>query len=139
MKRWLVPVSLGVLLILALWGGYQGYARLQALEAQLSVLEGRLAAQEEALKALGERVGRLEEEVFQAPAPPLSLPEVPAAPGVPAWPYAVGVVVVLLLLYLLLRLLRQPQQKAPEEANRSPGLEEARMEDEGAPPPPAKG
>lgn len=139
MKRWLVPTLLGVLVVLALWVGYQGYARLRALEAQISLLEGRLTAQEEALKALGERVGRLEEAVFQAPAPPLSLPEVPVPPGVPAWPYAVGVLVVLLLLYLLLRLLQRPAERPKEEAVTPSSLEEARMEDEGAPPPPPRG
>ncbi len=134
MRRWLIPAALVLLVALGVWGGYWGYARLQALEARLVALENRLSTQEEALKALGERVGKLEGEVFQAPAPPLALPETPAPSQPPAWPYAVGVVVVLLLLYLLLRLVQRPGERSVREGATPSGLEEARMEDEGAPP-----
>ncbi|WP_114312030.1 hypothetical protein [Thermus caldifontis] len=137
MKRWLGLVLLLVALLLAVWAGYQGYARLRALEGRVVALETRVQAQEEALKAVAERVGRLEGEVFKAPAPPLSLPEVPEAPGAPAWPYAVGVVVAAVLLFFLLQLLRGNRGKKEGEAQETPpqeNLEASRMEEEGAPP-----
>lgn len=88
------------------------------------------------MKALSDRLSRVEGEVFKAPSPPLSLPEVPPPQGAPAWPYAVGLLVVLVLLYLVFRLLRQggqrPGKGGEEAASRS--LEEARMEEEGGPP-----
>ncbi|MCS6867517.1 MAG: hypothetical protein NZ846_06105 [Thermus sp.] len=134
MARWLLAALLAFLLVLGLWAGYQGYTRFLALEGKVAALEARVAAQEEALKALGDRVGRLEAEAFQAPTPPLSLPEVPEAPGAPAWPYAVGVVGVVLLLYLALRL--WPRGEKPPREGEKPEVsqEEARMEEEGAPP-----
>lgn len=138
MKRWLgLLVFLAVALLLA-WAGYQGYARLRALEGQVAALANRVQVQEQALKALGDRVGKLEEEVFKTPAPPLSLPEVPTAPSAPTWPYVVGVVVVAVLLFFLLQLLRGNRGKREREAQEAPppeNLEASRMEDEGAPPP----
>jgi cell division protein FtsB len=74
MKRWLSLVLLLVVALLVVWAGYQGYARLRALEGRVTALETRLQAQEQVLKALGERVGKVEEEVFKVPTPPLSLP-----------------------------------------------------------------
>ncbi|MEN2981149.1 MAG: hypothetical protein ABDH20_00575 [Thermus sp.] len=71
MARWLLAALLAFLLVLGLWAGYQGYTRFLALEGKVAALEARVAAQEEALKALGDRVGRLEAEVFQRPRPPL--------------------------------------------------------------------
>ncbi|WP_243030512.1 hypothetical protein [Thermus altitudinis] len=138
MRRWLSLVFLLVAVLLVAWAGYQGYARLRALEGQVTALANRVQVQEQALKALGERVGKLEEEVFKAPAPPLSLPEVPGAPSAPAWPYALGVVVVAVLLFFLLQLLRGNRGKKEGEARETPppqeNLEAARMEEEGAPP-----
>ncbi|GAB5601695.1 hypothetical protein FJNA_02190 [Thermus sp. FJN-A] len=135
MKRWLYA-GLGVLLLLALGLlGYRVYASYQALAARVAGLETRVQAQEEALKALSERLARVEGEVFKAPSPPLSLPEVPQAGQAPAWPYVVGALVVLLLAYLILRLFRT--QEAPGKGREAPvntTLEEARMEEEGAPP-----
>ncbi|WP_135256010.1 hypothetical protein [Thermus caldilimi] len=137
MKRWLSLVLLLVVALLVVWAGYQGYARLRALEGQVAALEAQVQAQEQALKALGDRVGKLEEEVFKAPSPPLSLPEVPKAPSAPAWPYAVGVVVAAVLLFFLLQLLRGSRGKERGEGQGSPSqenLEASRMENEGAPP-----
>ncbi|RTH16613.1 hypothetical protein [Thermus scotoductus] len=137
MKRWLSLVLLLVVALLVVWAGYQGYARLRALEGQVAALESRVQAQEQALKALGDRVGKLEQEVFNAPSPPLSLPEVPKAPSAPAWPYAVGVVVAAVLLFFLLQLLRGNRGKEGAEGQGSSGqenLEASRMENEGAPP-----
>ncbi|MFN4232836.1 hypothetical protein, partial [Thermus sp.] len=138
MKRWLGLILLLVVALLVVWAGYQGYARLRALEGQVAALQARVEAQEQALKALGDRVGRLEEEVFKAPAPPLSLPEVPKAPSAPAWPYAVGVVVAAVLLFFLLQLLRGQREREKVQEPQTPSqenLEASRMEDEGAPPP----
>ncbi|MFN4070589.1 MAG: hypothetical protein ACK4HT_03365 [Thermus caldifontis] len=142
MKRWVGLVLLLVALLLVVWAGYQGYARLRALEGRVVALETRVQAQEEALKAVAERVGRLEGEVFKSPAPPLSLPEVPPPAGAPAWPYAVGVAVVAVLLFLLLRLLkgnREREGKGVQETSSEENLEVSRMEDEGAPPPRREG
>ncbi|WP_105317008.1 hypothetical protein [Thermus tenuipuniceus] len=137
MKRWLSLVLLLVVALLVVWASYQGYARLRALEGQVAALESRVQAQEQVLKALGDRVGKLEQEVFKAPSPPLSLPEVPKAPSAPAWPYAVGVVVAAVLLFFLLQLLRGNRGKEGAEGQGSPGQENhevSRMESEGAPP-----
>jgi len=137
MKRWLGLVLLLAVALLLVWAGYQGYARLRALEGQVAALEDRVQAQEQALKALGDRVAKLEQEVFNAPSPPLSLPEVPKAPSAPAWPYAVGVVVVAVLLFFLLQLLRGNRGKEGSEEQGSLGQENheaSRMENEGAPP-----
>ncbi|HAR68951.1 MAG TPA: hypothetical protein DCR99_04635 [Thermus scotoductus] len=137
MKRWLSLVLLLVVALLVVWAGYQGYARLRALEGQVAALESRVQAQEQALKALGDRVGKLEQEVFNAPSPPLSLPEVPKTPSAPAWPYAVGVVVAAVLLFFLLQLLRGNRGKEGAEGQGSSGQENheaSRMENEGAPP-----
>ncbi|WP_038058922.1 hypothetical protein [Thermus amyloliquefaciens] len=133
MKRWLGLVLLLVAVLLLAWAGYQGYARLLVLEGQVAALETRVQAQEEVLKALAERVGKLEGEVFKAPAPPLSLPEVPATPGAPTWPYVVGVVVAAVLLFFLLQLFRGNREKGVQEVSQE-NPEVSRMEDEGAPP-----
>ncbi|MGC8967915.1 MAG: hypothetical protein ACP5JV_06270 [Thermus sp.] len=106
MKRWFYAlVALAVLVLLG-WGGYRAYASYQGLAARVALLEAKVRAQEEALRALSDRLSRVEGEVFKAPSPPLSLPEVPPPQGAPAWPYAVGLLVVLVLLYLVFRLLR---------------------------------
>jgi threonine/homoserine/homoserine lactone efflux protein len=137
-RRWLWYLLALILVGLLAWGGYAAYASYQGLRAKVAALEARLSAQEEALKGLAERVGKLEEEVFKAPTPPLSLPEVPEAGGAPVWPYAVGVVVAAVLLYLLLRLLRGQEPKAQAPSPASPDLEASRMTDERAPPPPGE-
>ncbi len=136
MKRWLYALlALAVLAFLG-WAGYRAYASYRDLAARVGLLETKVKAQEEALKALSERLSRVEGEVFKAPSPPLSLPEVPAPQEAPAWPYAVGLLVVLVLLYLVFRLLRQGGREPGkrEEETPSPSLEEARMEEEGGPP-----
>ncbi|WP_234553818.1 hypothetical protein [Thermus caliditerrae] len=136
-RRWLTYALLLVVAFFLGWVGYREYVWLQALEGRVASLEARLSAQEDGLRGLADRVGKLEGEVFKAPAPPLSLPAVPEAPGVPAWPYAVGVVVVALLLYLLLRMLQGGGRARATEGTKGENelhSEISRMEDEGAPP-----
>lgn len=135
MKRWLYALLALALLVLLGWAGYEAYASYRDLAARVALLEAKVQAQEEALKGLADRLSRVEGEVFKAPSPPLSLPEVPAPQGAPSWPYVVGLLVVLALLYLVFRLLRQGSRK-PEKTGEAPsqGLEEARMEEEGGPP-----
>ncbi|WP_243093879.1 hypothetical protein [Thermus thalpophilus] len=138
MRKWFWYLLALLLAGLLAWGGYAVYAAYQGLKAKVAALEARVSAQEEAVKGLAERVGKLEEEVFKAPAPPLSLPEVPAGGGAPVWPYAVGVVAAALLLYLLLRLLRGYEAaKASAPTPNPEDLEASRMTEEGGPPPPS--
>jgi hypothetical protein len=91
------------------------------LASRVSALEAQVQAQGETLRALSERLGKVEEEVFNTPAPPISLPEAPEVSGGAAWPYVVGLLLVLLLAYLLLRFLRTPGKGAKEEAPPSSG------------------
>lgn len=130
MRRWLGWI-LGLLaVLLLLWAGFAVWQAYGHLVARVGALEGQVRAQEETLKTLSERLGKLEEEVFKAPAPPLSLPEVPQAPETPTWPFVVGLVLALLLLYLLIRLLRGTSRGSGEQV--SPG--EARVGGEENPP-----
>ena len=125
---WLLAL---VLVLLLAWAGYAVYQGYQSLASRVSALEAQVQAQGETLKTLSERLGKVEEEVFKTPAPPISLPEPSEVTGSSAWPYVVGLLVLLLVLFLVLRLLKRPQEKPREEA--SPSQEEARMAGEGAP------
>ncbi|WP_232822419.1 hypothetical protein [Thermus sediminis] len=130
-----------MLLLLLAWAGLAAFQAYGNLASRVSALEAQLQAQGETLKALSERLGKVEEEVFQAPGPPIGLPEPPQVPGAPVWPYAVGVVLVLILLLLLFRFLRGSGKGASKEeggSSPSPSPEEARMVDEGAPPKPGE-
>jgi hypothetical protein len=110
-----------VLVLLLAWAGYGAYQAYRGLASRVSALEAQVQAQGETLKALSERLGKVEEEVFKTPAPPISLPEAPEVSGGAAWPYVVGLLLVLLLAYLLLRFLRTPEKGAKEEAPPSSG------------------
>lgn len=136
MNRWLGALLFLAAVFVLVWAAYGGYTSLRALEDRVAALETRLSNQEEALRGLADRLGKLEDEVFRAPAPPLSLPELPETPQAPAWPYAVGVVAAALLLYLILKALRGASRERPREgASEAPTeAEVSRMEDEGAPP-----
>ena len=130
-----------VLVLLLAWAGYAVYQGYQSLASRVSALEAQVQAQGETLKTLSERLGKVEEEVFQTPAPPISLPEPSEVTGSPAWPYVAGFLVLLVVLFLVLRLLRRPSKEAPEEVSPSQeaaSTEEARMVDEGAPPMPGE-
>lgn len=72
MRRWLPAVLALVLVAVLVFLGYQAYTAYQGLQARVTALEAQVQGQGEALKALSGRVARLEEEVFRAPAEPLS-------------------------------------------------------------------
>jgi len=138
MKRWLYPLLALAILVLLVLAGYWAYASYRALSDRVAALEVQVRAHEATLRSLAQRLSKVEEEAFQAPGPPLSLPETPGAGGAPTWPYLVGGVAVALLLYLLLGLVRKraPEKGPKGKAEEPPDPGVARMEGEGAPPQP---
>ena len=137
MWRSLGGVLAVVLVLLLAWAGYAAYQGYQSLASRVSALEAQVQAQGETLKTISERLAKVEEEVFKAPVPPISMPEPSEVTGSPAWPYVAGLLVLLVVLFLVLRLLKRPNKEAPEEVSPSQEVastEEARMVDEGASP-----